>query len=100
MSIYNIDIVEIIQIVNPTPRGALPVGDIAVNAVYANQALTDDGLTLHRLKPFEVLDKVGFLKTGDEAAELLLDALAVKVALDMANGGGGFINLTGAFEED
>lgn len=99
MSIYNIDIVEIIQIVNPTPRGALPVGDIAVNAVYANQALANEGLALHRLKPFEVLDKVGFLKTGDEAAELLLDALAAKVALDMANGGG-FINLTGALEED
>src|SRR5206468_12547870 len=75
-SIYDIEVVEIIQIVNPTPRGALPVGDIAVNAVYANQALHNFGATLHRLRPFEVLDKVGFLKTGDEAAELFLDALA------------------------
>jgi hypothetical protein len=94
MSTYNIEVVKKIIIFNPAKRGPLTIGEIIVDSNYAEKALQNAGGTLHRLEPFEVLDKVGFLKTGDEAAEMFLDALADQVDADI-QGGGQFVHIGG-----
>lgn len=93
MSIYNIEVVKIIQIMNPKARPPLMSGDLTVNSIYAEKALKTSGMVLHSLEPFEIIDKIGFLKTGDEAAEMLLDALAEQLKQDVA-AGGSFLNMS------
>lgn len=91
---YNIEVIKKLLIFNPTQRGPLTVGEMIIDYHYVVKALQNSGATLHTFEPFEVIDKIGFLKRGDEAAELFLDALAEQVQQDI-DAGGVLINLGG-----
>jgi hypothetical protein len=91
---YYLDYVKTLIITNPTHnRQPLPYGMMQVDSEFLAKALTDFGCTLHQFEPLEVLDKVGYLKTGDDAAEITLDALQIYMQKLIASGKGTVVSM-------
>lgn len=72
---YDIDYFKSITINNPKNRDPLPIGVIWVDFQVMVNSLGKQGYTIHQFEPLQIVDKVGYLKSGDEAAEILLDSL-------------------------
>jgi hypothetical protein len=90
---YHLDYFHTLIITNPDDtRKPLPKGLLTVDSEFLKKALTHINCALHQFEPLQVLDKVGFVKSGDDAAEITLDALSAYMAYQL-NNGGKFLNM-------
>jgi hypothetical protein len=85
---YYVQSIFTFVIVNPdNSRQPLPKGLLSMEKDFLEKALTYSGFALHTFDPLQVIDKIGYVKQGDDAAELTLDALQAYLQYQIANGG-------------
>ena len=92
-SIYNLDYLKYLIIFNPVDRDPIPMGMLRVDSEFMVEALKTLNYTLHQFQPLQLTDKVGFLKTGDDACEVLLDSLQLYMQNQIAAGGPGMMTM-------
>ena len=90
---YYLEYDKYLIITNPVDRTPLPKGLLRVAYDFLIDSLKTINCSLHQYEPLQVTDKVGFLKTGDDAAALVLDGLEQYVKIQIASGGKGLVTL-------